>query len=113
MIVYSCPECERTLLEADAGVAIKIRCKRCRTFVQAVPSEGTVQRRFYQCSECDRRQDVERPVNDPAHCMVCGTPTLVIIDEVRISERPSAAHADKTSGSVARNRSQSLPRVGA
>ena len=88
MIEYKCATDGYKFFEADApvGVLIRSRCKRCRQIVTPVAASGPVFQRTYRCSECDRVQQTECPVDTETYCIVCGTKTLETIDEVRPAE---------------------------
>lgn len=84
-IEYRCPLSNHLLFMASAavGVMVSIKCRGCGQTVTPVAKSGTVFQRTYQCSECDRVQQTECPVDEETYCIVCGTRTLETIDEVR------------------------------
>lgn len=85
MIEYRCATDGYKFFEAEApvGVLIRSKCKRCRQTVTPVAVSGPVFQRTYRCSECNRVQQTECPVDQETYCIVCGTRTLETIDEVR------------------------------
>ncbi len=85
MIDYVCPNDGRKFFEAEApvGVVIKTKCKTCKLIVEPVGKAGKVWHCTYECERCERKQHVENPKHERAVCVVCGTRTLRIIDEVR------------------------------
>ena len=85
MIEYRCAQDGYKFFEAGApvGVLIRSKCKRCGQIVTPVAESGPVFQRTYRCSECDRVQQTECPVDHETYCIVCGTKTLETIDEVR------------------------------
>ncbi len=91
MVDYRCPTqgCGKKFFEGGPGVVVKAKCRKCKKRVTPVAQEGSVLTRLYQCTGCRRKQTVDLPINERAYCMVCGTKTLQIIDEIRIS--PEAA----------------------
>ena len=85
MIEYRCPNDGKLFFKADGpiGVRVETKCRSCHETVIPIAKSGAVFLRTCQCSECKRTMTVTTPVDEPGHCMVCGTNTLVIIDEVR------------------------------
>ena len=83
---YRCPTqgCREKFFEGPAGVVVQARCRKCKTTVIPAAQEGAVLHRVYRCGHCKRKQTVDLPKNERAYCMVCGTETLTIIDEVCI-----------------------------
>ncbi len=94
MIEYRCPN-DRSLFfkaEGPVGTVVEVKCGSCKQLVRPTPVSGRVLHRTYECSECGRRQHCERPINDRTYCIICGTASLVIIDEVP-ARAPVAAPA--------------------
>lgn len=85
MIEYRCPNDGNLFFKADApvGVGIETRCRKCKETVAPVAHSGAVFLRTCRCTTCKRTMTVTTPVDEPGHCMVCGTETLAIIEEVR------------------------------
>jgi len=98
-VEYRCPTqgCTEKFFEAAPGVVVKAKCRKCKSLVIPAAVQGAVLHRMYQCSGCKRKQTVDLPTNERTFCMVCGTPSLVIIDEVRIGigQRPAEAREAK------------------
>lgn len=90
MIDYRCPSCNWKQFEAESvvPVLIRIKCRTCRRIVTPVHGKSPVLHRTYECSSCHRVQYCERPKNQSAHCVVCGTATLTIVAETQESGRP-------------------------
>lgn len=88
-VEYRTPCCRQLVFKAEGVLAagVESRCK-CGDFVRLVAKAARVLHRTYRCSDCGRTQHVENPKNDRSHCIVCGTPTLVIVDEVAPMPRP-------------------------
>ena len=88
MIEYRCPTDGALFFKAEAPLAttVQVKCGRCRELVQPVAREGSVLHRTYECSECGRTQHCEKPKNARSYCIVCGTPSLVITNEVPARE---------------------------
>lgn len=84
-IEYRCPVDNKLLFKAAGpiGVAVEITCKGCRQIVTPVAKAGPVFQRTYRCKKCERVQHVDCPADEQSYCIVCGTKTLVIIDEIR------------------------------
>ena len=88
MIEYRCPN-DRALFfktEGPVGTVVEVKCGSCKQLVQPIPVSGTVLHRTYECSKCKRRQHCERPKNSRTYCIICGTPSLVIVAEVAAVE---------------------------
>ncbi len=90
MIEYRCPVDDKLFFKAGGpvGVEIEIFCPNCKRdgrprLVQPVAKAGPVFLRTCQCSKCHRTQTISTPVDEPGYCIVCGTRTLVIIEEIR------------------------------
>ena len=83
-IEYRCPLSNHLLFMASTpvGAVIEIKC-RCGQIVTPIAKSGPVFQRTYRCSECERIQQTECPVDEETYCIVCGTKTLETIDEVR------------------------------
>lgn len=95
MIEYRCPTDGRLLFKAAGPlpVVVEAKCGKCKRLVQPVGRAGTVMQRTYRCETCHRTQHVERPKNERTYCIVCGTPSLVIIAQLPALEPNSAPRA--------------------
>lgn len=85
MIEYRCPTDNALFFKAEGPIGVKIeaKCRRCREIVNPIAKAGPVFLRTCQCSKCHRTQTISTPVDEPGYCIVCGTRTLVIIEEIR------------------------------
>jgi|GEM_PF-6707788 len=90
MLLYRCPIDRKELFRAEGpvGVRISIPCKQCKAdgrspYVTPVVDDGPVFQRTCRCTSCKRTQVIDCPVDDSMVCMVCGTRTLVVVEEVR------------------------------
>ena len=92
MIAYRCPLSDHLLFMASApvGAVVQIKCKGCGQIVTPIAKSGPVFQRTYKCTECERVQQTECPVDQETYCIVCGTKTLETIDEVRPVDREKA-----------------------
>jgi hypothetical protein len=84
-VEYRCPTDGNLFFKAEGpiGVKVEVKCRKCREYVVPVAKTGPVFLRTCVCSGCKRTQTVTTPVDEPGFCMVCGTPTLVITEEIR------------------------------
>ena len=96
MIEYRCPNDGKLLFEAEGPLAtvVKTICRGCKQKVTPVAKSGSVLHRTYECSKCHRTQHCEKPKNDRTYCIVCGTPTLVIVAEVPARPTPQRPSND-------------------
>ena len=85
---YRCPGCRRKQFEGSAGVVVRMKCGKCKQIITPVAQQDAILHRVYQCTDCKRRQTVDLPKNERAYCIVCGTETLTIVEEVCL-EAPS------------------------
>ncbi len=83
MIDYRSPCCGKLQFRADGPVpvAIETKCNKCGEVGQPVARLQQPMHRTYECENCHRIQHCERPVQTKTHCIVCGTPTLMITAE--------------------------------
>ncbi len=99
MIEYRCPVDGKLAFKADAPVGVRIVtfCQRCKDnrrdpSIVAVPRAGPVFLRTCKCEKCNRTQTITTPVDEPGFCIVCGTRTLRIIEEIGMpTEAPRRA----------------------
>lgn len=78
------PRCTR-LLARRYREGLEIKCKGCGQIVQVPVTHRPAFHVTYECSNCKRRQHVERPVGERTYCIVCGTQTLQRVADVRTS----------------------------
>lgn len=86
MIDYRCPRCRKKFFEAEGPLDVRVVtvCKRCDgARVTPIADAGPVFQRTCRCEDCGRTQIIDCPVDESMVCMVCGTRTLVVVDEVR------------------------------
>ena len=83
MIDYRCADCSKLQFRAASAVPVMIesKCVRCGALGQPVTRIQQPMHRSYECTRCHRTQHCERPVQTKTHCLVCGTPTLIITAE--------------------------------
>ena len=96
MIEYRCPNDNALFFKADGPVGVKIeaKCRKCKALVQPIALAGPVFLRTCRCETCKRTQTITTPVDEPGFCIVCGTRTLTIIEEIRPPiETPEKAEA--------------------
>lgn len=97
MIEYRCPIDGKLAFKAEAPVGVRIEtfCQRCKSngrspSIVAVPKAGAVFLRTCKCTRCNRTQTITTPVDEPGYCIVCGTQSLTIIEEIGLpAEAPS------------------------
>lgn len=83
---YRTPCCGKRVFDGQLLMGrVEVKCPECGDVVEPEPESGERPlHRTYRCTndDCGRTLHVERPRDERSFCVVCGTETLAVVDEV-------------------------------